>query len=209
VSQHKTSYWTLAGAQCGKFFPDKPAKARTELACQLITRQFHIKSMVFGEEKQACQGELDRQVAGMPTAASTRLDVMLKRGPAAPLLWIDVASVHPLAESDAGCERARAQCAFEAFKEDPTAATRDHLRTQPTVLSMANCKTMKYKPLTLTAALEVDSGERTSRAPIFHWWCPRSYKCTASAPWPGSCARPTTASYSAKGHAATVSRRLH
>jgi hypothetical protein len=32
---------------------------------------------------------------------------------------------------------------------------------------MANFKTMKYKRLTQTAALEVDSGARTGRAPVF------------------------------------------
>ena len=39
-------------AQCGKFFPEKPAKARTELAYKLITRQLQIRCMPHGNEER-------------------------------------------------------------------------------------------------------------------------------------------------------------
>ena len=80
---------------------------------------------------QAKQVELNRRVAGLPAAKGARLDVMLKQPPSAPgpALWIDVATVHPLAHSNMAKERARTQRAIAEFEEDPAAATPARLRS--------------------------------------------------------------------------------
>ena len=80
---------------------------------------------------------------------------MLKQPPSAlgPALWIDVATVHPLAHSNMAKERARTQRAIAEFEEDPAAATPARLRRQPTLQAMVNFKKLKYQALNRAKAL--------------------------------------------------------
>ena len=94
---------------------------------------------------------------------------MLRQDPsaAAPTLWIDAATVHPLAHSNKGRERARALRDIAEFTKDPAAAAPPHLRTQPSLTATVNYKKIKYRALLRAATLQSASKSRLARAPVF------------------------------------------
>ena len=89
---------------------------------------------------------------------------MLNQPPSAPgpALWIDVATVHPLAHSNMAKERARTQRAIEEFEKDPTAATPASLRKQPSLFGVVNYKKLKYCALRRAASLHDNRAVRTA-----------------------------------------------
>ena len=152
------------GPDCARLFPDRTSKQSSERSCQLVEEAHRIRELPHGEPRQARQAELDRRVAGLPAAKGARLDVMLKQPPSAlgPALWIDVATVHPLAHSNMAKERARTQRAIAEFEEDPAAATPARLRRQPTLQAMVNFKKLKYQALNRAKALHDNAAVRSA-----------------------------------------------
>ena len=166
---HETLLGTFTADACSKLFPEKTCEKTAERACHLIQEAFHIKSLPHDQTRQRLQAAFDSKVATLPRAKGARLDVMLKSDPsaAAPTLWLDVATVHPLAHSNKGRERARALRDIAEFTKDPAAAAPPHLRTQPSLSATVNYKKIKYRALLRAAALQSASRSKRARAPVF------------------------------------------
>ena len=140
-----------------------------ERACHLVQEAFHIQSLPHDQTRQQLQAALDSKVVTLPRAKGARLDTVLKQDPsvAAPALWLDVATVHRLAHTNKGRERARALRDIAEFTKDPAAAAPPHLRTQPSLSATVNYKKLKYRALLRAAALQSASKSKQNRAPVF------------------------------------------
>ena len=166
---HVTLLGTFTADACSRLFPEKTSEKTAERACHLVQEAFHILSLPHNHIRQQRQAALDSKVATLPRAKGARLDAMLRQDPsaAAPTLWIDAATVHPLAHSNKGRERARALRDIAEFTKDPAAAAPPHLRTQPSLTATVNYKKIKYRALLRAATLQSASKSRLARAPVF------------------------------------------
>ena len=92
---------------------------------------------------------------------------MLRQPPSSrePPLWLDMATVHPLADSNMGRERARTQRAMAEFIRDPVSSASAGLRRQPSLQATVNFKKLKYASLVRAATLQANA--RREKAPVF------------------------------------------
>ena len=164
---HVALLGTFTADTCARLFPDRTSQAASERSCQLVEDTFRIQGMPHGPERHELQAVLDQKVANLPPATGLRLDVMLKQPASAakPPLWLDVATVHPLADSNMPKERARTLRAIAEFLRDPASAPSASLRTQPSLQNTVNFKKLKYRSLIRAATLQSNSG--WEKAPIF------------------------------------------
>ena len=164
---HEALLGVFTSSACAKLFPDRTTQATSERACRLVEESFRIRAMPFDQARQDRQAELDHTVASLPAATGLRLDVMLRQPPSSrePPLWLDMATVHPLADSNMGRERARTQRAMAEFIRDPVSSASAGLRRQPSLQATVNFKKLKYASLVRAATLQANA--RREKAPVF------------------------------------------
>ena len=159
----------LPEATCRDWFPQNPTISSDIRAKALAREHFAISGMRRGADRQRRQADHDRAVAAVPNSGvGAQLDVVVT-DPHCPdnrPLWIDAATVLPMAIQHHSREFKRAKEFAILMLEDPTAATPPHLRKQPAMEAVVDKKKRKYGALELIGQLQCEDGSRQGGRPV-------------------------------------------
>ena len=159
---HRLLLEAISADDCARLFPAAVNSTSVELSCQLLSELFAVKGLPRGAERQTRLAALTTQLARLPKSKGLQLDALLVDPcdtDSQPVL-VDVATVHPSAQSYRPAELVRMREATQAFLKDPSAPLPPQLAHCPTVRTRANFKTLKYKALLHAFNLQLEAGER-------------------------------------------------